>query len=162
MCWVLEASRVERDDFQWCGKCIRKCKDTGEIKISMVPYHQSLKPVVVGRERRKDPSALLTSGEIKKLKGIWAIWGSLQWLVAQLRFDISFQVSSLPSETPTVGTLLRANKCLVKDYDYEMTFRGVDFAHGGILGASWAPSTLWTSDFRSHRIPRVCRSSLRS
>lgn len=121
----------------------------------MVPYHQSLKPVVVGRERRKDPSALLTSGEIKKLKGIW---GSLQWLVAQLRFDISFQVSSLQSETPTVGTLLRANKCLVetkKDYDYEMTFRGVDFARGGILGASWAPSTLWTSDFRSHRIPRV-------
>ena len=125
----------------------------------MVPYHQSLKPVVVGRERRKDPSALLTPGEIKKLKGIL---GSLQWLVAQLRFDISFQVSSLQSETPTVGTLLRANKCLVKDYDYEMTFRGVDFAHGGILWASWAPSTLWTSDFRSHRIPRVCRSSLRS
>jgi len=194
---VLGFGSIERDDFQWCGKHIRKCKDTGEIKISMVPYHQSLKPVVVGRERRKDPSALLTPGEIKKLKGIL---GSLQWLVAQLRFDISFQVSSLQSETPTVGTLLRANKCLVetkKDYDYEMTFKSVDFARGGILvvadaalgnvdskGDSTGPpgtkvhsqscyavlladaemmrgklGTFNTLDFRSHRIPRVCRSS---
>ena len=62
---VLGFGSIERDDFQWRGKRIRKCKDTGEIKISMVPYHQSLKPVVVGRERRKDPSALLTPGKIK-------------------------------------------------------------------------------------------------
>ena len=105
------------------GVVSKSAKDTGEIKISMVPYHQSLKPVVVGRECRIDPSALLTPGEIKKLKGIL---GSPQWLVAQLRFDMSFQVSSLQSETPTVGTLLRANKCLVetkKDHVYEMAFR---------------------------------------
>lgn len=39
-------------------------------------------------------------------------------------------------DTDSAGTLLRANKCLVetkKDYDYEMTFRGVDFAREGIL-----------------------------
>ena len=62
---VLGFGSIERDDFQWCGKRIRTCKDTRDIKISMVPYHQNLKPVVVGREPRKDPGgALLTPGEV--------------------------------------------------------------------------------------------------
>ena len=42
-------------------------------------------------------------------KGLKGILGSLQWLAAQLRFDISFRLSSLQGEKPTVGTILRAN-----------------------------------------------------
>ncbi len=113
---------IEKERFTWCGKYIEKTKD-GEVKISMKPYHQQLQPVPVSRERRKDPSAALNPGEVRRLKGIL---GSLQWLVAQLRFDLAFQVSSLQSETPTVGALLRANKCLVeakRDWDFELVSR---------------------------------------
>ena len=126
---------IEKEDFTWCGKRIEKTKE-GEIKISMKPYHQQLQPVQVSRERRKDPSAALNPGEVRRLKGIL---GSLQWLVAQLRFDLAFQVSSLQSETPTVGALLRANKCLVeakRDWDFELVFRNIDYKVGGIMVVS--------------------------
>ena len=62
--------------------------------------------------------------------------GSLQWLVAQIRFDLAFIVSQLQSEVPTVGTLLRANKAIQdakKNSDYELRFRNVNFQQGGIL-----------------------------
>ena len=187
---------IERDSFTYCGKRITKT-EAGDIEISMIPYHQQLVPTMVPRERRRDPSALLNPAEIKKLKGVL---GSLQWLVAQLRFDLSFVVSSLQSEKPTVSTLIRANKALTdakKDYDFTLKFRAVDYHKGGVLvvtdaalgnvteqGTIEAPvqervhsqscyavtladaelmqgrkGYFNTIDFRSHRIPRVCRSS---
>ena len=75
---------VEEDAFTWCGKHISKDAETGEISISMKPYHSQLSPVMIPRERKANPAELLTTLEKKKLKGIL---GSLQWLVAQLRFD---------------------------------------------------------------------------
>ena len=65
----------------------------------------------VNRERRRDPASPLLPHEVKQLKGIL---GSLQWLAGQTRFDLGFAVSSLQSEKPTIGTLLRANKCVVE------------------------------------------------
>ena len=191
---------VEEDAFTWCGKHISKDAETGEISISMKPYRSQLSPVMIPRERKANPAELLTTLEKKKLKGIL---GSLQWLVAQLRFDLAFCVSALQSEKPTIGTLMRANKLLVdakKDGDYTMKFRNIDIYTGGILvvtdaalgnvdengGTESEPiarahsqscyAVLYAEDelvqgrrgrfnvldFRSHRIPRVCRSSYAS
>lgn len=127
---------IEEEDFQWCGKRIRRDPTTKELVISMQPYHAQLTPVVMSRERRKQLDDPLTAYEVKKLKGIL---GSLQWLVAQLRFDIAFQVSSLQGETPTVGTMLRANKALQdckKDGDFEIRFKDVNPYLGGILSVT--------------------------
>ena len=191
---------VEEGSFTWCGKHISKDPDTGEISISMKPYHSQLSPYQIPRERRQNPAEVLTTLEKKKLKGIL---GSLQWLVAQLRFDLAFGVSALQSEQPTIGTLLRANKLLLeakRDGDYTMKFRNIDIYKGGILvvtdaalgnvdedgGTEASPTSRVHSqscyavlfaddeliqgrrgkfnvlDFRSHRIPRVCRSSYAS
>ena len=127
---------IEEEDFQWCGKRIRRDPTTKELVISMQPYHAQLTPVVMSRERRKQLDDPLTAYEVKKLKGIL---GSLQWLVAQLRFDIAFQVSSLQGETPAVGTMLRANKALQdckKDGDFEIRFKDVNPYLGGILSVT--------------------------
>ena len=113
---------------------------------------------------------------------------------------MAFVVSSLQGETPTVGTLLRANLAL-KEFqsvsDYALLFRPVDPFKGGLMvvtdaslgnvsssGSSAAApldkvysqscyfviladadlmagkiGTFNVLDTRSHRIPRVCRSS---
>ena len=50
--------------------------------------------------------------------------------------DVSFGVSSLQSEKPTVGTVLRANKLALqakKHSDFTLTFRDVNIYEGGIL-----------------------------
>lgn len=169
---------------------------TGEVKIDM-SYHQNFTTIPLNRERRKNPADVLNAAEIKKLKGLL---GSLQWLTAHLRMDISFGVSSLQSEKPTVGTVLRANKLALqakKHSDFTLTFRDVNIYEAGILVVTDAALGNVTVDgvtegtiqekvlsqscyavlladldllngdvgkfnvldFRSHRIPRVCRSS---
>ena len=82
-------------------------------------------------------AALLTPFEHRQLR---AVLGSLQWLVAQLRFDLSFCVSSLQGESPpTVGTLLRANQAVrefQKDCNFELVFRGVNPYKGGLMAVA--------------------------
>ena len=117
-----------------CGKRFEKDMESGTVTIDMETYHKQLKPVVVQRERRSTPESALTPVEVRQCKGIL---GSLQWLVAQVRFDLAFEVSTLQSESPpTVGTLLRANKCLLdakRNGDFRLTFRGINYQRGGIL-----------------------------
>ena len=127
---------IEEEDFQWCGKRIRRCPETKEICISMVQYHENLKQVHVHQARRQDLESPLSPPERKQLKGIL---GSLQWLVAQLCFDQAFVVSSLQSEKPSVSTMLRANKAVEdfkKDKGFELRFRNVNFQNGGIVSVS--------------------------
>ena len=156
---VLGFGSVEAEAFTWCGKRIERDPNTGDIVILMKTYHQRLMPVVVPRSRRQELSALLTPQEVKKLKGIL---GSLQWLVAQVRFDLAFRVSSLQGENPpTVGALLRANKTLTeakKDADFELRFRSLPLMESGIMMVSdaagqvvQASSTSWTSAHTAFR-----------
>ena len=132
--WALAALKLKLSPG---GKRIERDPNTGDIVISMKTYHQQLMPVVVPRSRRQELSALLPPQEVKKLKGIL---GSLQWLVAQVRFDLAFHVSSLQGENPpTVGTLLRANKTLTeakKDADFELRFRSLPLMESGIMMVS--------------------------
>lgn len=85
---------------------------------------------------------VLNAAEIKKLKGVL---GLLQWLTAQLRMDISFGVSSLQSEKPTVGTVLRANKLALQAKKHS-DFRDVNIYEGGILVVTNAASGNVTVD----------------
>lgn len=179
---------LERTCFVWCGKKIRRAED-GTIRLSMVEYHQNLKPMYLSRHRRSDPMALLAPAEVRQLR---ALLGSLQWLVAQLRFDMSYVVSSLQGESPTVGTAIRTNSAVQafkEDVNFEMVFRPLDWTDAalgnvtrfGTDGAAplekvfsqacyfvlVADADLMNGktgrsnilDARSHRVPRVCRSS---
>ena len=187
---------VEVDDFVWCGKRIRRAED-GTIRLSMGEYHRNLKEVHLPANRRHDPEAPLTDYERRQLR---AVLGSLQWLVAQLRFDMAFTVSSLQGAEPTVRTLIRANAAVREfrqDCDFELTFRPIDYRTAGLMVVTdsslgsvklngscegsplekvytqacyfviLAESNLMDGkpgqfnilDARSHRIPRVCRSS---
>ena len=186
----------ESGDFVWCGKRIRRAEDK-TIRLSMVEYHKNLKEIYLPRARKSMPTDPLTASEAKQLR---ALLGSRQWLVAQLRFDCAFMVSTLQGEKPTISTVLRANAALRQfqlDPFYEMIFRPVDPYNGGILvvaDAALGNVTLEGStegpvlekvysqacyfvlladqqllsggvgyfnviDSRSHRIPRVCRST---
>lgn len=188
---------LDRNDFTWCGKRIRRAND-GTIRISMCEYHENLQEVIVAKHRKSQPDSGLDVYEAKQLR---AVLGSLQWLVAQVRFDMSFGVSTLQGESPpTVSTLIKANQ-LVREFkrtgSFELVFRAIDYRSAGIVvvsdaalgnvrrsGATTGASTekvysqagymalLATDslvqgqhgqfnilDARSHRIPRVCRST---
>ena len=187
----------DRNDFTWCGKRIRRASD-GTVRLSMIEYHQNLQEIFLARHRKGNVNSPLDAHEHRQLR---AVLGSLQWLVAQLRFDLAFGVSSLQGESPpTIGSILRANS-LVREFkrtgDFELIFRPVDYRRAGIVAVSDAAlgnvkvdgssegsaiekvysqachfillgdealtqgrsGIFNVIDARSHRIPRVCRSS---
>ena len=124
---------VEYDDFTYCGKRIRQRPEDGTIVISMVEYHQNLRPVTIPVHRRECPDATLTEGERKQLR---AVLGSLQWLVGQLRIDMGYHLSTLQGEPPLVKTLMKANALLKKfklHSNFELCFRGMDLENCGVM-----------------------------
>jgi len=96
---------IEHDSFNYCGKRITQLDD-GTIRVSMEEYHKNIQPVTVAVARKQKLDSELTPAERRQLR---AILGSLQWLVAQVRSDFGFQLSTLQSEKPVVATLLKAN-----------------------------------------------------
>ena len=60
----------------------------------------------------------------------------IQWLVAQLRFDQAFALSTLQGERPRVSTLMKANQ-LVKMFkqhsDFCLRFKPMDLSNAGIM-----------------------------
>jgi hypothetical protein len=128
---------LEENDFVWCGKRIQRTAD-GLVRISMEAYQENLEAVWVPKSRRGDLTAPLDQAELKKFRGAC---GSLQWLVAQLRVDKSFDVSALQGElrAPCVGSLLRANVVIEecrRTSDFALTFGEIDWENGGLLGVS--------------------------
>lgn len=190
---------VSYDSFTYCGKKIEQLED-GTIKITMKEYHENLKPVTIPLHRRSQPDASLTDPERRQLR---AVLGSLQWLVAQLRFDMGFLLSTLQGETPTIKTLMKANvllKQFKQNSDFALSFRPMDLdgagimvvtdsslgnvtkkggAEGSIMEKVYSQSAYYVLladrnllsgkeghftviDARSHRLPRVCRSTYAS
>ena len=49
---------VDRDDFVWRGKRIRRHSD-GTIRISMVVYHENASGIIIEKHRKSDPTAAL-------------------------------------------------------------------------------------------------------
>lgn len=119
-------------DITYCGKRIRQWDD-GHITITMEEYHSNLKTVNIPVPRRANPDSDLTEMERRQLR---AILGSLQWLVAQLRFDLGFQLSTLQGEPPKISTLMKANllvKRFKQDPDFALTFKPMDLKGAGIM-----------------------------
>ena len=108
---------------------------TGEIKVSMEEYHKSIQTVRIPVKRKQSDAPLMPS-ELKQLR---AILGSLQWLVAQVRFDQAFALSTLQGERPTIATLMKAN-LLVKRFKelptFSLVFKPMDLADAGTLVVS--------------------------
>ena len=116
--------------------------------------------------------------------------GSLQWLVGQTRPDLAASTSLSQGPSPTIQTLLDINGILreaKRTPEFCLTLRPIDFRNACFLAfgdASWANSQETLSqagfmiflgcfsaftpagsvvslqDWRSHRIRRVCRSTL--
>ena len=126
---------ISEGSFTYCGKHIEQLPDKS-IKITMEEYHQNLQPIRIAPDRKKDPSSPLNPGERKQLR---AILGSLQWLVAQIRVDCGFQLSSLQGETPCIGTLMRANLLLrqmKQRSNFALHFKPLNLKGAGILTVS--------------------------
>lgn len=125
----------EQDHFQYCGKLIERHND-GTITVSMKTYHENLEPISVPLSRKRNLEASLTPAEHRQMRGIL---GSLQWLVTQVRVDMSFQLSCLVGEPPVVKTLLKANALLrlfKQNPDFKLTFRKLDLRGAGITVVS--------------------------
>ena len=124
---------LEEGDFTWCGKRICRASD-GAIRLSMKEYHENLQEIILPKHRKADPSNKLDAGEARQLR---ALLGSLQWLVAQIRFDMSYAVSSLQGEhPPAIATVLKANAVMREfkaDPNFELVFRPID----DLLASSW-------------------------
>ncbi|CAJ1404860.1 unnamed protein product [Effrenium voratum] len=187
---------LEHNRFTYCGKFIEK-KSDGNIYISMREYHENLKPVAIPLARRRVPDAALTPAEIKQLR---ALVGSMQWLVANCRFDMGFMLSALQGEKRVVATLMKANqlaKRFKEHVDFALCFKPINLDGCGLMvvsdaslgnvnqdgGSDGEPLTKLFSqaayfvllaskelmngkkgrfailDARSHRLPRVCRST---
>ena len=128
---------LEEKRFHYCGKLIEQ-HDNGDISISMREYHENLKPIIIPVHRRRGPTSPLLEYELKSLR---ALLGSLQWLVAQVRFDMSYLLCTLQGEIThaTVGTMMRANGLLRRfkqDPGFSLWFRAINLEGCGLMGIS--------------------------
>eukprot|EP00913_Durusdinium_trenchii_P032167 g30120.t1 len=128
---------ISSQSFVYCGKKIEQLPD-GTISVTMDEYHSNLQPVRIAPDRKKKPETPLCPSEHKQLR---AVLGSLQWLVAQIRYDVAFQLSSLQGESahPTIGTLLRANQLVRKvkeNPNFALKFRPMNLKDAGIVVVS--------------------------
>ena len=148
----------------------------------MVEYHDNLKTIEVPVHRRREGNAALTPSEHKSLR---ALLGSLQWLVAQVRFDQGYQLSVLQGEPPVVETILKANmlaKRMKQTKEFALTFTPFgNVRRDGSAGSdpfekvysqssyfvlvgdadllAGKEGTFAILDASSHRLSRVCRST---
>ena len=126
---------LEEKKFVYCGKLIQPHGD-GSISVSMKEYHENLKAIPIPLHRRKTPEDGLLPGEQKQLR---ALLGSLQWLVAQVRFDLGFALCTLQGEQGTVSTMMKANLLLKKfkqKADFALWFHPFDLDGCGLIGIS--------------------------
>ena len=123
---------LETGSFTYCGKLVEPLPDKS-IEVSMRAYHENMQPVSVPIQRKKQLDAHLDPAEHRQLT---AILGSLQWLVAQVRWDMGYQLSVLQGEPPLVKTLLRANalvRLMKQDAGFKLRFNPVSLDGAGIL-----------------------------
>ena len=133
----------------YCGKKIEQAEDFS-VKVSMEEYHSNLQQVRINPLRKKNPEATLMPGEQRQLR---ALLGSLQWLVAQVRFDLQFQLSTLQGASQTIETLIRANALVRKaklHADFALHFKPLDMKNAGILVVSDASLGNVTKSGSSH------------
>ena len=94
---------------EFCGILYTQNPHTFEVTYQQAEYARNLRPVALSRERRAQPEALATEGEIKALR---AINGAANWLSSQTRPDLSVQTSFSQQAFPNVRVkdLLFANQ----------------------------------------------------
>ena len=125
---------LQHNCFTYCGKRI-EMKD-GQVLVSMKEYHENLKTVLIPVNRRQEPDSPLTATEQRQLR---AVLGSLQWLVAQCRFDLGFQLSSLQGSPAVVATLMKANvlvKQFKQDPNFTLYFKPMNLRDAGLMVVS--------------------------
>ena len=171
---------------KYCGKSITVAAD-GSVTLCQTDFTKAIVIAPIPKWRAATPTAALTPKEVTELKS--AI-GSLQWLVGQTRPDLAAGTSLGQGPNPCVGTLMAMNQMLreaIKASDFALRFRPIDFRRACIVvysDSSWANApgnasqagylvflaemTVTTHkggfayllEWRSHRIRRVCRSTL--
>ena len=175
---------VEKLDY--CGKQVWKLPD-GSIKLNQANFCKNIQVTPVPKYRSMTLDAELTAAEMSDLR---SAVGSCQWLVGQTRPDLAAATSLGQGPKPTVATLTAINGVLreaTKTIDFSLHFKPIDFRRACLLeysDASWAnaPGNLSQAgylvyladndvftmeggpvslmEWKSHRIRRVCRSTL--
>ena len=123
---------LETGSFTYCGKLVQQLPEKS-IEVSVRAYHENMQPVSVPIHRKKQLDAQLTPSEHRQLR---AILGSLQWVVAQVRWDMGYQLSVLQGEPSVVKTLLRANalvRLMKQDAGFKLKFGPMCLDGAGIL-----------------------------
>ena len=183
---LFEFGEWHADSLDYCGKNVTVNPD-GSVSVCQKDFCENLALAPMPRWRSCTPSASLTPLESTELKsGV----GSLQWLVGQTRPDLAASTSLCQGPNPTIQTLQDINGLLreaKRTSNFCLTLRPIDFRKACFLAfgdASWANaeqsasqagfmiflgtfaaftvigSVVSLQDWRSHRIRRVCRSTL--
>ena len=86
-------------------------KVNGEISLSQKNYVEDIEPIMIPRERRRQPNERITETELQNLRGLI---GSLQYAASNTRPDLSCKLSLLQARITcaTVSDLITANKLL--------------------------------------------------
>ena len=178
--------KKRQDSFTYCGRHIVR-KPDGTIELDQKDFCDAIQITTVPRWRSSTPDAELTDQEKTELK---SAQGILNWLSGISRPGLAAATSLSQRATPKISDLLEANRTLRTaraSPDAKITFRPIDILTSVILGygdSSFANvddirsqagmliliaerAVLTTSggmasliEWRSHRIKRVCRSTL--
>ena len=177
----------EGKDFVFTGIHLHQWED-GSIEMDQSSYVESIDPIDVPQQRRKNPESSVTESERQRLR---QLIGSLQYAAVHTRADLSAKVGELQSaiNSACVSHLLLANKVLheakthqvsimiVPTHEKEVTFcafSDASFAscqklsahQGTIIFATQKrllenqPAVVCPMAWSSKRIPRVVRSTL--
>ena len=183
---TFEFGKWFEDEITYCGKTVRRNSD-GTVTVHQEVFSNNLQTAPVPRYRATTPEAELNHTErVEFRSGV----GSLQWLCGQTRPDLSAATSLSQAKPTRIKNLLEVNRVLrdaKKSKDAALTFVPIDFRRAYLVcfsDSSWANVEqtssqagflLWLADhdvmeqkggtanlidWRSHRIRRVCRSTL--
>ena len=144
---------------EFLGRYIKQC-DNGEILVSQEEYASKLKPIEIGRERRRQKDSVVTESERRQLRGIG---GALNWLATATRPDLCSMTAYVRQKTKdaTVQDLVEANKAIAEAWDHrrvQLVIRPIplhDLALLVVADASWTTK----DDLRSQGAYMVCATS---
>ena len=133
----------EEGEFTFTGIHFRQWLD-GSIEMDQTSYVEKIAPIHVPRERRVQPNATLTPGEVKELR---RLNGSLQYAAVHTRLDISAKVGFLQTRINKgeVQHLLEANRVLHETKTHRVSLMIVPIPEERVTFCTFSDASFATS-----------------
>ena len=133
----------EEGEFTFTGIHFRQWLD-GSIEMDQISYVEKIAPIHVPRERRVQPNATLTPGEVKELR---RLNGSLQYAAVHTRPDISAKVGFLQTRINKgeVQHLLEANRVLHETKTHRVSLMIVPIPEERVTFCTFSDASFATS-----------------